>query len=239
MDCSPGGILQHVSAAAGNSRVTNRSTAMAVPNHKSTVDIVRKSYPARPSRNQCVEICNEVAWVHASEGFGIAEKTSGTHGVRYDGQRASIDGLVYRSPDDPSAPEQFIDILGNAEGENPPWAVPAWDVHASSNRRWVRPIRPTGQPVPPEPTPEPEPEPEPPAGDYITRAEFTAYQDQVEQSLLVLRARVGALEMRVTTIEAAPTPAYMLVGDPNAPAIGTSTDVFHTHQFRAAVVPKV
>jgi hypothetical protein len=219
---------------------------MAVPNHKSTVETVRKTYPAKPTKNQCVDLCNEVAWIHRGEGFGIAEKTSGTYGIRSDGQRASIDGLVYRPP--AGGTEQFIDILGNAEGENPPFAVPQWTEHSTSNRRWVKPIQPQGSTQPPIPPPEP-----PPSGDYVTEADFALYKREVDHKIAALRdeltamitgvsMRVDRLEDRVVLLETGGVPPasvqYVLIADEAAPAIPTSREWGHGHELRASVVVK-
>lgn len=212
---------------------------MAVPNHKQTVEAVRPKYGVRPSKDQCVELCNEVAWIHRGEGFGIAEKTGGTHGNRHDGQPAAIDGLVYRPPG--GGVDQFIDILGNADGSDPPWAVPSWKVYDTSNRKWIAPISPTS--TPPDPPPDP-----PPTGDYVTKNEFTLYKLQtsaalkdVTDDLSELKIAVGELEARVAALEAAPPGMprdFILVPDDTAPAVNTSNAFYHSHTIRARAVPK-
>ena len=159
---------------------------MAVPNHQATVESVRQKYLGCPSKNACVEICNEVAWIHRAEGFGIAEKTSGTLGTRHDGQTASIDGLVYRPPQ--GGPENFIDILFSADATAPPCARAQWIVHETNIRKFIPPIAPQTAP----PTPEPEP---PPTGDYVTQAQFAAYRQAIDQRFQVLESRVTLLEV--------------------------------------------
>ncbi|HET9272493.1 MAG TPA: hypothetical protein VFO31_30155 [Vicinamibacterales bacterium] len=204
---------------------------------------MRPHYPAKPSKDQCVALCNEVAWMHRAEGFGVAEKTSGTHGTRSDGQRCAIDGLVYRPPG--GGVEQFIDILGNADGSSPPYAVPRWQVHDTSNRKWIAPIDPgTAPPDPPDP-------PDPPPADYVTQADLLVYDRSVNDRLAALRdeqltliraldARIVALEARVDALESAET-EYVLVPDPSAPAVRTSSASLaftHAHDLRARVERK-
>lgn len=210
---------------------------MPVPNHKATVATVRDKYGPMPTANECVELCNEVAWIHRAEGFGVAEKTAGTRGQRHDGQLCAIDGLVYRPPG--GGAEQFIDILAGADNATPPRARPAWQEYATSNRKWIAPIAPAGAP-PPDPPPNPEPEP----GDYVTPAQLqatlAAYDKTVEQRLAGIRDDLEALSDRVTKLESG-SGEYELVPDPNAAPIPTSSatlSLSHRHDVRARIQRK-
>ncbi len=198
-----------------------------------SLDVVkhaRAKYAHLEGEERAYCIVNEVAWNLRADGAGTFYKPAGAN---Y--KERSIDVIIYKP-----AGETY-DILADAEGiAKPQWSrtKPTGFGDVSKWRAAVPPI----VIAPPTPTPEPEPEPEPeplPPGDYITRAEFEAYQRTVDNHFAVLQGRLDALTARVTTLEVKPAPAYMLVGDPDAPAIGTSTTALHTHQFQAAVVPKV
>jgi hypothetical protein len=179
--------------------------------------------PAGPERAH--RIVNEVGWELRNDGAGLLYKPAGTN---YN--ERSLDVIIYK----PGG--ETYDILIDAEGA----AKPAWGRTKPTGfgdvSKWRAAVPPIGvEPEPGEPPSTGEP---PPTGDYITRAEFEAYQRTVDNHFALLQQRIDQLAARVTTVEAKPTPQYMLVGDPDAPAIGTSTAVLHTHQLRAAVVLK-
>lgn len=212
---------------------------MEVPNHKATVATVRDKYGPMPTADECVEICNEVAWIHRADGFGVAEKTAGTRGQRHDGQLCAIDGLVFRHKDG-SHVDQFVDILVGADNATPPRARPGWDVKDTSNRKWVAPIQPPGTPTPP---------PDPGPDDYVTRTELqaalAAYDKTVEQRLASMRDefedQIVSLSNRVTALEQAPPGDLVLVADAAAPPVSTSSaslSLTHRHELRARVVTR-
>ena len=59
-----------------------------------TIEAVRAVYGPTMSDDECVALCNAVAWIHRAEGFGLSRKTSGTRGRRHDGQECCHDVVM-------------------------------------------------------------------------------------------------------------------------------------------------
>lgn len=74
----------------------------------------RKKYGATMNDNECVELCNTVAWIHRNAGWGLNEKTGGTLGVRYDGQKCAHDILHHRPTN------RIYDVLASAGAASTP-----------------------------------------------------------------------------------------------------------------------
>lgn len=111
----------------------------------------RARYGATANDDQCVAICNEVAWVHRSEGYGVSKKESGTRGTRYDGQQCCHDVIMLRDG-------RYWDVLEAAGGVSRPiWQDQPNGVITDPARGWVAPIAPQGQVEPPAPPVEPPP----------------------------------------------------------------------------------
>jgi hypothetical protein len=144
-----------------------------------TVADVRKKYThdrdLGPTASQCAAICNEAAWIHRAEGWGLSTKTSGSYGILSDGSYVAADIIQHKV-----TLEHFDCLVGAGwdEDENrygP--ATPAWQPQGVLNdpaRPWKAPINPGTTTPPPDPLP-------PPTGD--------------------LEARVADLETRVLRIE--------------------------------------
>jgi hypothetical protein len=203
----------------------------------------RAKYDHLEGEERAYHIVNQVAWDLKADGASLPQ--AGQAGTFYKPSGAnynerSIDVIIYK----PGG--ETYDILADAEGvAKPQWTrtKPSGFGDVSKWRAAVPPLVVGPEPVP-EPEPEPEPEP-PPTGAYITRAEFEAYQRQVDQEFRGLRteihALIGKLNTRVLALETKPPQAYWLVADASAQPIGTSRNSFpaHGHEIRAAVVPKV
>lgn len=134
----------------------------------SVVASVRAKYPTPMTLEECVKVCNEVAWLlndRSSAGpWGLRAKTDGTQWGGY-----SKDVIVNRDTG------QLIDILVNS----PAVSSPAWQ-DVGHNPSFYAPVRvewlPGSTPPPPGPTPEP---------------------DDVSARLLALEQRIAALEARI------------------------------------------
>ena len=123
-----------------------------------TLRRLRAQYGATCNDDQCVAICNDAAWEHRSEGYGVSRKEQGTRGTRYDGQECCHDVIMLRDG-------TYWDCLQAAGGAS----VPTWSANPSGtitdpSRGWLAPIVPQGGgPVePPEP-------PQPPNSDIDAR----------------------------------------------------------------------
>ena len=87
--------------------------AIAQPNHLSTVQRIRATYPAVLSEAQKAELLNRVAWEHRSEGWGLLKKTGGARCPAPQGVEVACDILVY-------APTAWhFDVL--VDGQIPAW----------------------------------------------------------------------------------------------------------------------
>ena len=87
--------------------------AIAQPNHLSTVQRIRATYPAVMSEAQKAELLNRVAWEHRSEGWGLLKKTGGSRCPAPQGVDVACDILVY-------APTAWhFDVL--VDGQIPAW----------------------------------------------------------------------------------------------------------------------
>lgn len=164
-----------------------------------TVEFARRAYGPTMNDDQCVELCNLVAWTHKNEGWGLSRKTTGTRGRRYDGQECAHDVLV-----DASGVE--YDILTAAGGAS----TPTWGKtggFARPGREWVAPVVPQGAVVTP-PTPQPPiptPQPPPVVACQYAPTDLTvvlAYLKEIRAKLEVSDARVDALRDRIESINA-------------------------------------
>ena len=161
-----------------------------------TVKDVRARYGAMMSDDQCVELCNAVAWTHRSEGWGLSKKESGTRGRRYDGQECAHDVLV-------DAQGVEWDILTAAGRESTPTWGKTGGV-ARPGREWVAPIEPKGAVVTP-PTPNPTPTPPPAVTCKYAPTDLTGVLAElraIRAKLEVADARVDALRERLESINA-------------------------------------
>ena len=108
-----------------------------------TIRAARAKYGATCGDDECVAICNEVAWVHRAEGYGVSRKETGTRGRRYDGQECCHDVVMLRDG-------RYWDILGAAGGASvPQWQDSPSGVITDPARGWVAPIVPQGVVTPP------------------------------------------------------------------------------------------
>lgn len=95
----------------------------------------RAKYGATMTDDECVELCNAVAWKNRAEGWGLNQKTSGTHGERYDGQGCAHD-ILHHQPTN-----GLYDVLIAAGAAS----TPTWGylgTNQNSSRPWVAPIIP-------------------------------------------------------------------------------------------------
>jgi len=120
---------------------------MMTPNHYPTVERVRAQYPTDQALGQqrAWQVCNEVAWIHRAEGFGLRKKPQGNNYV-HDGQGYAID-IVFHKPS-----LQFVDILVSSETVG----LPGWsEVPGAVLDEWAPPIDPATlggtPPIPPQP----------------------------------------------------------------------------------------
>ena len=110
--------------------------AGTVPNLSDTVGAVLDTYPGNLSPEQCVELCNTVAWQHRMTGWGISTKNGGNRANRYDGESCALDILHHK----PTG--IVVDCLGSS-GVGRPSVV--WIVHGvntQADRPWLAPIVP-------------------------------------------------------------------------------------------------
>lgn len=121
---------------------------MSAPNLLLTVESVRKQYPTVvPLGNQNAwRVCNEVAYLHRAEGWGLRKKPAGNNYV-HAGQGYAID-IVFHKPS-----LQLVDCLGSSETEG----IPQWnEVPGAVLDEWASPINPDDlddvtPPIPPGP----------------------------------------------------------------------------------------
>lgn len=173
-----------------------------------TIEAARAVYGPTMSDDECVELCNAVAWIHRAEGFGLSRKTSGTRGRRHDGQECCHDVVML-------ADGRYWDILTAAGGASTPnWSATPNGRITDPARGWVAPIAPLGTPIPvpnpPNPTPTPTPAPQPQAVDLnavraIIRDELKVVIGEVltaNGSALRVLDRVDDLAARIEAINA-------------------------------------
>ena len=163
---------------------------------RSTIESVRAKYGSTMNDDQCVELCNEVAWIHRNEQVGLSRKESGTRGRRYDGQECCHDVVMLPNG-------QYWDILTAAGGASTPsWSSTPNGVITDKARGWVAPIAPQGTPVVPNPpvvTPPVQPTPQPVACKY---ADLSPQMNTLEAKIEVLIGLVNVLDTRLGLIEA-------------------------------------
>lgn len=134
-----------------------------------TLQRLREKYGRQMNDDECVALCNDAAWEHRAEGYGVSRKERGTRGRRYDGQECCHDVIMLRDG-------TYWDVLDGAGlGDPPGYSVPKWGVNGNGQpagtitdplRGWIAPIVPQGGVVIPEP---PGPTPEPPSGELERR----------------------------------------------------------------------
>jgi hypothetical protein len=108
---------------------------MSVPNHEPTVVAVRSKYGKPLGNEHAYKVCNEVAWIHRAEGFGLRRKTTGNN---YNGFAVDI---VFHKPSN-----TLVDILADSENAG----IPQWsEVGPGNPDEWVAPTDPNGGPPPP------------------------------------------------------------------------------------------
>ena len=159
-----------------------------------SIEFERTRYGATMTDDECVALCNAVAWIHRNEQFGLSRKESGTRGRRYDGQECCHD--VVMLPDG-----RYWDILTAAGGAS----MPNWPrddkpagVITDKARGWVAPIAPQGVPVVPNP-----PVVTPPTQTFACKfSDMTPQMSTLEAKIEVLRASVGVMDTRMGLIEA-------------------------------------
>jgi hypothetical protein len=161
-----------------------------------TIEAVRAVYGPTMSDDECVALCNAVAWIHRAEGFGLSWKTSGTRGRRHDGQECCHDVVMLSDG-------RYWDILTAAGGASTPnWSTTPNGRITDPARGWLAPIAPQGTPVPvpnpPTPTPIPVPTPAPVCQAVDLSPRLNTLSAQVE----LLRASVAMMDTRVGVVEA-------------------------------------
>ena len=148
-----------------------------------TVRKVRATYDTPMTDDQCVELCNAVAWEHGADGWGLSRKVDGVRGRRYDGQECAHD-ILHHLPTN-----QLFDVLADA----PKTATPVWQPKGppqSDDRTWVAPIPPAAFSVAPV-----VPTPVNPAPSGPTNAEIMAVLREIQMALDLIshNAREGAM----------------------------------------------
>jgi len=124
-----------------------------------TLQGLRGLYGPTMTDDECVELLNEAAFIHAAEGYGLSRKETGTRGRRYDGQECCHDVLMWRDG-------TYWDVLMAAGGASvPTWGPPSGTI-TDPRRGWVAPIVPQGGVVVP-----PEPPDPPPSGNVCWEVE--------------------------------------------------------------------
>lgn len=112
-----------------------------------TLQRLRRNYGSTMTDDECVALCNDTAWVHRSEGYGVSHKAGGTHGTRYDGEPCCHDVLMMQDG-------RYWDVLISAGGVSiPTWGAQPSGVITDPSRYWVAPIAPQGSVDPPIPPP--------------------------------------------------------------------------------------
>lgn len=110
-----------------------------------TLRLLRASYGATMTDDECVALINHAAWLHRGEGYGLSRKDAGTHGTRHDGVRCCHDVVMLQSG-------QAWDVLTGAGAESQPtWG--SVGMITDPTRGWVAPIAPVGTGTGPTPPP--------------------------------------------------------------------------------------
>lgn len=110
-----------------------------------TLTSLRQAYGATMTDDECVALCNDAAWAHIAEGYGVSHKAGGTHGIRYDGEPCCHDVIMLQDG-------RYWDCLVAAGGASvPTWSTNPSGVITDPNRYWVAPIVPQGTTPPPPP----------------------------------------------------------------------------------------
>jgi hypothetical protein len=172
-------------------------SAQAVPSLLADLKAERAKYGATMTNDDCVALLNAVVWKNKHLGFTLAEKTGGNYGTRRDGQRLSVDGIIW------TRDKTFIDALGDAGRAS----KPAWQVRrvGQINPESGQPFRPfTGrliQPIDPGTGTPPQPQPTPPAttcdAERAAAAQWQARARTLENLLVDNVAKAKALEAQL------------------------------------------
>jgi hypothetical protein len=96
--------------------------------------VERAKYGATMNDDECVELCNAVAWKHRGDGWGLSGKKNGTRGRRYDGVELAHD-ILHHGPTN-----TLYDVLVGAGAQSLPVFNNAGP--PIGDRPWVAPIEP-------------------------------------------------------------------------------------------------
>ncbi len=109
---------------------------MAAPNLLDDVKSEREKYGPTMTVDECVDLCNAVAWKNRDDGWGVSGKNFGTFGVRFDGTPCATD-ILHHFPTN-----SLVDCLIAAGAQS----TPQWDDLGESphgdERPWTAPIQP-------------------------------------------------------------------------------------------------
>jgi hypothetical protein len=112
----------------------------------------RAKYGATMNDNQCVELCNAVAYKNRADGWGLNKKDGGTLGTRYDGTTCAHDVLHHQPTNN------LYDCLIGAGAQSTP-TFNLLGQNTNSSRPWVAPIVPQSGTGGGGGTPTPQPKP--------------------------------------------------------------------------------
>lgn len=100
-----------------------------------TVREIRATFGPTLTHEECVLLCNAVAWRHRQTGWGLSRKTSGTRGRLPNGTEVAHD-ILHHQPTN-----ELVDILTAAGAESTPAWVPMGPPQ-SPDRTWIAPVDP-------------------------------------------------------------------------------------------------
>lgn len=109
----------------------------------------RKNYGATMTNDECVSMCNIVAWKHRAMGWGLSGKKTGNRGKLSNGIDVAVD-ILHHKPSN-----TLVDVLVDAGGSS----TPVWNIlgiqENLTERPWVAPTYPesVGNDVAPTPVP--------------------------------------------------------------------------------------
>lgn len=147
-----------------------REAAQAVENLESDIEAAMNTYTGTLSPEQCVEVCNKVAWDNKANGWGVSEKRSGNRASRYDGKECALD-ILHHKPTN-----IVVDCIASSGSDH---ASATWIVHGANtqaNRPWLAPIIPQDDSGTVDPDVDPDIPPVEPI--HLDRQEF--YDEMIE-----------------------------------------------------------